>query len=384
MTDRGLRFRRHETDCEKGMQFYACSKGLFRGCCAVDPCNTGECPDNAKSPSSPTTSRQTSRATQTQSPTLHSTSTSRTTTSHTTIASKTKTSLSITSMVSTASTITTLTISSPPTTATETVSTAIPQPTIIHLGPSRGAFIGGIVGAVVVALLLCCSACFWLLIRRRRKKAGKWEGTRAMILCRRKKEATTIVASPSSEKPQDHGPCGELDGSKYRAEMFAPSDVSTLTASPRTCGDSPSIGSSTTVSPSTQSIAWSNEKIATQSAMSTPLRGFGSVSTMAQGNAINTIPELPATNSPQLPAPREPDSSSSATSSLRPPHLPPSMSPFSREGVQLTVTTPEGIVLRPNLHDSPAQQHQQYQELEAPLHVMSFMEYSDRKRNKET
>ncbi|OAL74616.1 hypothetical protein A7D00_0210 [Trichophyton violaceum] len=371
--DMRLWFRQHETDCERGTQFYACSKGAYRGCCSVDPCDTGICPDDEKnvnktSPFTTSTSR-TLRPTPTS---FRTTLSSTSTTSSTTIDTESTPPPPPTRpMIPTASTTSTFMLSTPASSsslipATGIVTLPIPEATIVHSGPSRGAFIGGIVGTVVIALLLLSGAFFWFHIRHKRKKAGKWRGSCAVLLCRHQKEATESITSPTIEKapePEACGePCGELDGSKHRAEMFAPSEGSSFAGSPRIYVDSPSIGSSTTITPSTHSIAWSNEKIVSQGTVSAPLRGL----------------ELPGTtNPPQPPVPRELEGSSTGESS---PHKSP-LSPTSQQvsqGVKLTVTTPEGVVLRPNLHDSPAQQHPQCQELETPAHVMSFMDYPDK------
>ncbi|EFR02185.1 hypothetical protein MGYG_05188 [Nannizzia gypsea CBS 118893] len=204
-----------------------------------------------------------------------------------------------------------------------------------------------------------------------------------MLLCRHKKETAESVVSPTVEKAPEPEPCGELDGSKYRAEMFTPLEGSTFAGSPRKYADSPSIGSATTISPSTQSIVWSNEKIVMQSAVPAPSRGLGSYSAVNPGGSITTISELPTSaNSPRVPDPKRLDDSPSATSSPHPSSLSPPSQRVS-QGVQLTVTTPEGVILRPNLHDSPAQQHQQCHELETPQHVMSFMDYPDKSHKKD-
>ncbi|EGD96150.1 hypothetical protein TESG_03604 [Trichophyton tonsurans CBS 112818] len=393
MMDRRLRFRQHETDCESGIQFYACSKGAYRGCCSVDPCDTGICPDDLK------IGNKRSSSTTSTSRTLRPTPTSPRTTFPSTNTASSTTDTEFTTPLpppgippsspmipteSTTSTFKSSTSTSSPSLipATGIVTLPIPEATILHSGPSRGAFIGGIVGTVVIALLLFIGAFFWFHIRRKRKKAGKWRGSCAVLLCRRQKETTESITSPTVEKapePEPCGePCGELDGSKYRAEMFAPSEGSSFAGSPRTYVDSPSIGSSTTITPSTHSIAWSNEKIVSPGTNSAPLRGLGTYSAVRPGSSIPTISELPATtNPPQPPVPRELEGSSTAESS---PHKS-LLSPTSRQvsqGVKLTVTTPEGVVLRPNLHDSPAQQHPQCQELETLPHVMSFMDYPDK------
>lgn len=31
--------------CPSGKQYYVCAKGDFQGCCTVDPCTSGVCPD---------------------------------------------------------------------------------------------------------------------------------------------------------------------------------------------------------------------------------------------------------------------------------------------------------------------------------------------------
>jgi hypothetical protein len=32
--------------CPSGKQYYVCAAGNFRGCCTLDPCTTGVCPDD--------------------------------------------------------------------------------------------------------------------------------------------------------------------------------------------------------------------------------------------------------------------------------------------------------------------------------------------------
>lgn len=222
--DRRLRFRQHETDCERGTQFYACSKGAYRGCCSVDPCDTGICPDDQKYGSKTSSSFTTST-----SRTLRPTSTSsRATLSSTITTSSTATDTEYTTpippsrpMMPTESITSTFTSSTPTSSsslipATGIVTLPMPEATIVHSGPSRGAFIGGIVGTVVIALLLFSGAFFWFHIRRKRKKEGKWRGSCAVLLCRHRKETAESITSPTIEKapePEPCGePCGELDG----------------------------------------------------------------------------------------------------------------------------------------------------------------------------
>ncbi|GAQ04664.1 hypothetical protein ALT_1985 [Aspergillus lentulus] len=158
-----LRLARQDNTCTGSKQWYVCSKGNFRGCCSVDPCNTGICPDQAD---------QTTLSTST-------TSTTSKTASNTTATSPTA---AITTAPSTSSLgdipgiIPTRTVTQAVAPATDTDAANASH------GSDHGALIGGVVGGVLALILL---AGLLFLVYLSRKKRGKrfvllrWRVTRA-------------------------------------------------------------------------------------------------------------------------------------------------------------------------------------------------------------
>ncbi|KAJ5377691.1 uncharacterized protein N7496_005100 [Penicillium cataractarum] len=164
--------RRDDTTCEGSKQWYVCSAGNFRGCCASDPCSSGICFDDnvsllhLTSAASSTTSTTSSKSTSTTTGITTSTVSAlpSTTDSHT------SSSTSVSSNDTSAPAATTSTESSTATsTATATSSVAAAASTGTH-SPSKGPIIGGVVAAIAALILIILL--FWLC-RRRRKILGK-------------------------------------------------------------------------------------------------------------------------------------------------------------------------------------------------------------------
>lgn len=141
---------RQANTCTGGTQFYRCSKGPFLGCCSVDPCDTGVCPDDNNSSTSTTTGAATTKsaASETASQTV-----SRTTLQTSPAATTTGVGATIIPHNSTA-------VSS----ATDTSS---PD------SSSKGALVGGVVGGILGGLLLI-GLIIGLIYWRRKKKGQKF------------------------------------------------------------------------------------------------------------------------------------------------------------------------------------------------------------------
>ncbi|RHZ65356.1 uncharacterized protein CDV56_109325 [Aspergillus thermomutatus] len=140
---------RQANTCTGSKQWYVCSKGKFHGCCSVDPCNTGVCPDQENQTTlSTATTANTSKAT--------STTTATSPTAAITTAPSTSSQGDIPGII-----------------ASRTVTQAVaPATDTANTSPGRdhGALIGGVVGAVL-ALILLSGLLF--LVYRSRKKHGK-------------------------------------------------------------------------------------------------------------------------------------------------------------------------------------------------------------------
>ncbi|RHZ47731.1 hypothetical protein CDV55_100010, partial [Aspergillus turcosus] len=144
-----LHLARQANSCTGNKQWYVCSKGNFRGCCSVDPCNTGVCPDQES---------QTSLSTSTTATTskIVSTTTASSPTAAITTAPSTSSQGDIPEIIPTR------TVTQAVAPATDTAG-ASP-------GSNHGALIGGVVGGVL-ALILLSGLLF--LVYRSRKKHGK-------------------------------------------------------------------------------------------------------------------------------------------------------------------------------------------------------------------
>ncbi|KAF2198069.1 hypothetical protein GQ43DRAFT_474898 [Delitschia confertaspora ATCC 74209] len=61
------------TECGAGTQFYKCAKNSFSGCCSIEACTTGPCPDHSNRPTKtvPSTILMTVVAPATPSPSSH-------------------------------------------------------------------------------------------------------------------------------------------------------------------------------------------------------------------------------------------------------------------------------------------------------------------------
>ncbi|GIK01231.1 hypothetical protein Aspvir_005263 [Aspergillus viridinutans] len=146
-----LHLVRQANTCTGSKQWYVCSKGNFRGCCSVDPCNTGVCPDQeSQTTSSTATTSTTSRAA--------STTTTTSPTAAITTAPSTSSLGDIPGIIPTR----TVTQAVAPATDTDTADAS-------H-GSDHAALIGGVVGGVL-ALILLSGLLF--LVCRSRKKHGK-------------------------------------------------------------------------------------------------------------------------------------------------------------------------------------------------------------------
>ncbi|EAL92795.1 uncharacterized protein AFUA_3G07800 [Aspergillus fumigatus Af293] len=146
-----LHLARQANTCTGSKQWYVCSKGNFRGCCSIDPCNTGVCPDQ-ESQSTLSTS----------------------TTSTTSKPASTTTAISPTTAITTAPS-TSSQGDIPGLIPTRTVTQAVAPATDTDAadaspGHDRSALIGGVVGGVLALILL---AGLLFLVHRSRKKRGK-------------------------------------------------------------------------------------------------------------------------------------------------------------------------------------------------------------------
>lgn len=144
-----LHLARQANSCTGNKQWYVCSKGNFRGCCSVDPCNTGVCADQeSQTTLSTATTATTSKAA--------STTTASPPTAAITTAPSTSSQGDIPGII-----------------PTRTVTQAVaPATDTADASPSsdHGALIGGVVGGVL-ALILLSGLLF--LVYRSRKKHGK-------------------------------------------------------------------------------------------------------------------------------------------------------------------------------------------------------------------
>ncbi|KAJ5886502.1 uncharacterized protein N7473_009176 [Penicillium subrubescens] len=166
---------RDDTSCSGSKQWYVCSAGNFRGCCASDPCTSGICFDDnvsllhltsaASSASSTTSSSSTSTIMKTSTVTIPTASS---TTSSTTVSNTSaSTTTSVSSETSSAAANSTEHSSSTTTTtATGGVAAASTGTQSSSKGPIIGGVVGGLIALIPVILLL------WFC-RRRRKRHGK-------------------------------------------------------------------------------------------------------------------------------------------------------------------------------------------------------------------
>lgn len=129
--------------CPAHKQWYVCAVGDYHGCCSVDPCRTGVCPDDD---------------------TLISMSTSSTTS----LTSRTNTKATQDVALSTLTSATSLTTASSTATAFPTAQSVT---TSVKTTDQHGMVIGGVVGGIIGFLLLLGLALFlWF---SRRKKPGE-------------------------------------------------------------------------------------------------------------------------------------------------------------------------------------------------------------------
>ncbi|PKX91811.1 uncharacterized protein P174DRAFT_393305 [Aspergillus novofumigatus IBT 16806] len=146
-----LALARQANTCTGSKQWYVCSKGNFRGCCSVDPCNTGVCPDQEEQTTSSTSTTSTTSKTA-------STTTATSPTTAITTAPSTSSQGDIPGIIPTRTT----TQAVAPATDTDAADA--------NPGHDHGALIGGVVGGVLSLILL---AGLLFLVYRSRKKRGK-------------------------------------------------------------------------------------------------------------------------------------------------------------------------------------------------------------------
>ncbi|KAG2024721.1 hypothetical protein GB937_003419 [Aspergillus fischeri] len=168
-----LHLARQANTCTGSKQWYVCSKGNFRGCCSIDPCNTGVCPDQESQ-----------------------TTLSRSTTSTTSKTASTTTATSPTTAITTAPSTSSLG-DIPGIIPTRTVTQAVAPATDTDAadaspGHDRGALVGGVVGGVLALILL---AGLFFLVYRSRKKHGKRFVLLRWRVPRESHEKTSTVAS---------------------------------------------------------------------------------------------------------------------------------------------------------------------------------------------
>jgi cobalamin biosynthesis Mg chelatase CobN len=152
---------RQMNSCSSGYQYYACSKSNYHGCCSVDPCDSGTCPDGQEQPTvttnrytitinrRDTTEYSTTTITLSDSPTTSDSTTTSTTDASTSLGSSTTTSTdsSDTSSDTTTSAIAT---SAPSQTPQRSASSGS------HGGSLAGVIIGGLAAAALLALFVFC------------------------------------------------------------------------------------------------------------------------------------------------------------------------------------------------------------------------------------
>ncbi|CEJ56966.1 hypothetical protein PMG11_05677 [Penicillium brasilianum] len=167
--------RRDDTTCGNSQQWYICSAGNFRGCCASDPCSSGICFDDnvsllhltsaASSTSSTTSSKGTSTSTTTSSSTTTISTIPSTASSHTSSSTT-----SVSSVDKSAPVASDSTKSSTATSTATTTSSAAAAASTGSRSSSKGPIIGGIAGAIAALTLIILL--FWFC-RRRRTRRGK-------------------------------------------------------------------------------------------------------------------------------------------------------------------------------------------------------------------
>ena len=170
--------------CSGNKQWYVCTKGNFRGCCSVDPCSTGVCPDDSGDSSSggdggdgdTTTSKPESPSSQaTSSPaatsetTASESSSAEPTTQYTPSPSSSQPpTQTITAFAETNGTTTTTTTTPPPGNPSSDEA-SFESPVSAY---NRKAVIGGAVAGGLVGLVLLVLGIFWL-VRRSRKRRNR-------------------------------------------------------------------------------------------------------------------------------------------------------------------------------------------------------------------
>ncbi|EAW09370.1 uncharacterized protein ACLA_035730 [Aspergillus clavatus NRRL 1] len=142
-------------ECPGKKQWYTCSKNNFRGCCSVDPCSSGICPDSDNTVQTTLSTLSTAKATvpSDRAPATGATSPI----AGITTLPPTSSQGSITSSIASRSTAQTI-VSSTDTPAAGS-------------GDNHGALIGGVVGGILALLLLI--ALILLMVYRSRRKRGK-------------------------------------------------------------------------------------------------------------------------------------------------------------------------------------------------------------------
>ncbi|KAF7128821.1 hypothetical protein CNMCM5793_003730 [Aspergillus hiratsukae] len=285
--DMTLHLARQANSCTGKKQWYVCSKGNFRGCCSVDPCNTGICPDQES---------QTTLSTATTATTSKTVST--TTTSSPTTAITTAPSTS--SQGDIPGIIPTRTVTQAIAPATDTAD-ASP-------GHDHGALIGGVVGGVLALILL--SGLLFLVYRSRKKDGKRFVLLRWRAPPGESHEKASTVASSRGLGSGNEG--GLLDVPNCNAPSHAVvNQALTVPGSERTSATSNTISTpSTYANTHTSKISAPPETTNHSSLSSLP-----PASASASSNASHHSPDLnlstnPSTNTslhPHPPAPASAD-----------------------------------------------------------------------------
>ncbi|GFG20060.1 hypothetical protein IFM61606_00314 [Aspergillus udagawae] len=179
-----LHLPRQANTCTGSKQWYVCSKGNFHGCCSVDPCNTGVCPDQ-------------------ESQTTLSTATTATTSKAASTTTATSPTTAITTAPSTSSQgdipeiIPTRTVTQAVAPATDT-GTADASPSHDH-----GALIGGVVGGILTLILL--SGLLFLVYRSRKKHGKRFVLLRWRVHRGESHEKASTVANSRGVGPGNEG-----------------------------------------------------------------------------------------------------------------------------------------------------------------------------------
>ncbi|KAJ5396770.1 hypothetical protein N7509_004883 [Penicillium cosmopolitanum] len=196
--------------CTDGKQWYVCNAGPYTGCCSVDPCSDGVCPDEdsittTKKVTTTSTSKSTSATLSTAETTTAVEETTSSSSSKTTSeASSEATSVATSSTASILSTSTSTSSATYSTTSAESAATltsavsasqtAVSTSSSHH---SNSGMIGGVVGAAIAAILLALLL-YFCIKRRRAKVKIKMHRSVSTQSLRAQDQTSTTKKSPSS------------------------------------------------------------------------------------------------------------------------------------------------------------------------------------------